>query len=240
MDRDEILAEIRGAAESNGGKPVGRERFLRQTGITEYQIGRHWSRWSDALRDAGFEPNAMNVAYDDDFVMEKLIDLTRRLGHVPTRTEIRLERLSRDSSFPTVNVYSRFGKKNDLVGKALGYRRERSGYEDVAAILEAAYVAPSEADERDDSDSAPGFVYLAQGHRGEYKIGRTNLVDRRLPELGATGPVELTLVHKIETDDPPGVESYWHKRFAESHMRGEWFKLSASDVRAFKRWRRIY
>lgn len=79
-----------------------------------------------------------------------------------------------------------------------------------------------------------------RGHPGQYKIGRTNLVDHRLPELGATSAVEPTLLHEIKTDDPVGVEAYWHARFADKRMRGEWFRLNAADVKAFKRWRRIY
>jgi hypothetical protein len=79
-----------------------------------------------------------------------------------------------------------------------------------------------------------------RGHPGEYKIGRTNLVDRRVSELGVTSPVEQTLVHEIKTDDPVGSEAYWHSRFGGKRMRGEWFRLNAADVRAFKRWRWIY
>lgn len=244
MTKDEILHEIRTAAESNGGKPLGRNRFLRLTGITNYEIGKYGARWSDALRDAGFEPNTMNVAHDDDFLMEKFVALTRKLGHVPTAAEMRLERSSSDPSFPNAKVYDRLGSKNDRIGKALSYCRERSGYEDVATILEAAYTRPSEpSDYRHESvaeSPAYGFVYLVKGHPGEYKIGRTNIVDRRLSELGTTFPVEQTLVHEIKSDDPVGVEAYWHARFADKRMRGEWFKLSATDVKAFRRWRRIF
>lgn len=64
--------------------------------------------------------------------------------------------------------------------------------------------------------------------------------DRRLGELGVKAPVEYRLIHEIKTDDPAGVENYWHQRFAVQRMRGEWFKLTAADVRAFKRWKRLY
>jgi len=65
-------------------------------------------------------------------------------------------------------------------------------------------------------------------------------VNRRVSQLATGSSVDLEVVHEIKTDDPAGVEAYWHRRFADRRLRGEWFKLSAADVRAVKRWRRIY
>jgi hypothetical protein len=93
-------------------------------------------------------------------------------------------------------------------------------------------------------DTAPspfGYVYLLKhGSRREYKIGRTNNPLRREGEIGIQLPDKLQPVHYIKTDDPAGVETYWHMRYASKRKEGEWFALSAQDVRAFKRWKRIY
>lgn len=68
-----------------------------------------------------------------------------------------------------------------------------------------------------------------------YKIGSSRNVERRNYELGIKLPEDLNILHKIRTDDPVGIENYWHNRFKDKRKQGEWFELSSGDVTAFRR-----
>ena len=54
-------------------------------------------------------------------------------------------------------------------------------------------------------------------------------------ELAIQLPEKTVMVHSIKTDDPAGIEDYWHRRFSERRKNGEWFELSAQDIADFKR-----
>jgi hypothetical protein len=45
-------------------------------------------------------------------------------------------------------------------------------------------------------------------------------VDRREYELGILLPDPPSLVHKIKTDDPVGIEAYWHGQLAAKRKDG--------------------
>lgn len=242
--RDLILDEIRRTAVANGGQALGRDRFAKATGISQWDWGRYWANFSDAIREAGYEPGQFNRAHEPDRLLMAYADVVRRLGRVPTRGELRLERI-RDAAVPNESTFfQRFGQKPDLLRAVVEHLSDKPDYADVREVCLATLErspARAVAEAEDGTASDYGFVYLIRGRGGEYKIGRTALlVDQRRSQLSTGSSVDLEVVHEIKTDDPAGVEAYWHKRLADRRLRGEWFKLSAADVRDFRRWRRIF
>ena len=237
VEREHILAEIRRLAEENGGKPLGRGRFLEATGIREADwLGRYWARWSDAIEEAGLLPNEMQSRTDDRDAIRRLAMETRRFGHLPTYAEMRMQRL-KDKSLPSNGVYERLGPKPTLAARVAAFCEEEGGYDDVLGIvmpLLDADESPPSAGEASQGSEAHGFVYLLKFGR-YYKIGHTNSVGRREYELAIQLPERAVKVHVIATDDARGIETYWHKRFAERRRNGEWFELTREDVSAFKR-----
>lgn len=114
---------------------MGKDRFFQETGIKGSDwFGKFWSRWGDAVIEAGFSPNKLQAAYPEDELILKFIGLIRELRRVPVTGELRLKRLN-DPSFPNDKVFfSRFGAKNQIVAKILNYCRANSGFEDVVQI----------------------------------------------------------------------------------------------------------
>ncbi len=222
-------------AKSNRGVPIGRGRFERETGIKESDwAGRFWVRWNEAIKEAGFEPNKLNIAHEEEFLLEQYASLIRELGRIPVRGEVIMKRRT-DPDFPSAKTFDRFGNKAQVLAKVAEYCRAK-GYDDVVAVYEATTVRPEATDSENEKDDEIvfGFVYLIKSGR-HFKIGRSNAIGRREREIALQLPDKANTVHVIKTDDPPGIEAYWHQRFADRRKNGEWFELSASDVKAFKR-----
>ncbi|MBI3933230.1 MAG: GIY-YIG nuclease family protein [Acidobacteria bacterium] len=78
-----------------------------------------------------------------------------------------------------------------------------------------------------------GIVYLLKMGL-HYKIGKTKDFEKRLDQIRLLLPEPVEVIHKIETDDPDGIEVYWHNRFSGKRKKGEWFSLSDEDVAVFK------
>lgn len=234
MSSEKIINAIRRLALENGGAPVGERRFLTSLGLTRSAI---WSagfaNYGDALMAAGFSKNQRTPASDPKAVLSSLVALMRNIGRFPTKGHIKAAR-AKDSSFPSYEAFLTVsgGAFSNLPGITRKFC-ENSGISDVAHLIPPD-VSSISANSKNISGSVNGFVYLLK-HGQHYKIGRTNDTARRRREVSLLLPEELEHVHVIETDDPEGIEAYWHRRFSTKHVRGEWFALAREDVLAFKR-----
>jgi len=234
LTREHILQEVRRTADKNGGIPLGKARFEAETGIREHDWrGKYWARWNDVLAEAGLPPNQLQGRMDADHVLSKLVTETRRLGRMPTVAELSLRR-RQDDTFPSPRVFERFGPKASWAQQVLDYCNGRNDCSDVVEIVTP--LLPAESAPYETASAAPteGFVYLLKSGR-HYKIGRTFDVGRRKYDLAIQLPEAVTEEHVIRTDDPTGIERYWHARFADRRKNGEWFELTRADVTAFKR-----
>ena len=169
--------------------------------------------------------------------------LARELGHLPTTPELKLKRRA-DARFPSHNTLdSHIGRsKRERIATLRAFCASRDDCADVVRICDTAELTgASPMRSRGTVPAAAGgeheklgVVYLMRSGK-YYKIGRSNSAGRRHYELSIQLPTPTKVVHVIETDDPPGIERYWHERFEATRRGGEWFELSAEDIRVFKK-----
>jgi hypothetical protein len=231
MNKQHILDEIRRTAKANKGVALGSVRFRRESGIKEWEWGKFWARWSEAVREAGFSPNQMQTAFSDDLLFEKFIGLIRELGHFPVQGELRLKSRN-DPEFPGSKAFTRLG-----LTKILEFCQKHGGYDDVVELCSDRLSRKEQSSNKKEEAAASeqlGFVYLLKSGRN-YKIGMTKAIGRREYEMAIQLPDKPKTVHVIKTDDPIGIETYWHKRFDAKRKGGEWFELNSADVKAFMR-----
>jgi Meiotically up-regulated gene 113 len=236
MDREFILSEIRRAAELNGGGPLSRRRFERLSGISEgVWYGKYWLTWTDAAREAGVQAGLLNGAFDEQALLARLALLTRKLGRFPTQAEKKMERAS-DASFPNAKAFERFGGRAEQMAALIRFATGSEAFGNIVQLMpaSAASVTDELLGEVATTGPSEGFVYLIRLGRA-FKIGRTFAVPRRPREITLELPQKPDVVHVIRTDDPNGIEAYWHRRFESKRTNGEWFALDSADVKAFKR-----
>jgi Meiotically up-regulated gene 113 len=116
-----------------------------------------------------------------------------------------------------------------MLSQLSDWLQQNSDFADVAAMIPQPTEPASGFNHMSD-----GYVYLIQSG-SHYKIGRSDDIERRMKEIRIALPDTAKMVHNIKTDDPAGIEAYWHRRFADRRANGEWFKLSTADVGAFKK-----
>ncbi|KAB7740886.1 GIY-YIG nuclease family protein [Parvibaculum sedimenti] len=232
--KERILAEICRITTANAGIPPGSRLFERETGIRQGAWrGVYWARWGDAIAEAGFKPNEKFGAIGEIPRLRMIAEATREYGKIPSAAELRLYARKHPDGPSGEKALRYFRTKAAMLERLSKWVAQNPGYDDVAEMLSK--------DGRNTPDDSPsettkseGSVYLLRSGP-HYKIGRSDEIERRVKEIRVAQPEPLKLEHTIRTDDPSGIEAYWHRRFADRRMNGEWFKLTSTDVAAFKR-----
>ena len=231
--KDFMIAEIRRLAEANDGRPLGKRAFEAETGITEGKwYGVHWARWNDAVEEAGYKPNEKQAKFDTADVLRKVAELALELGDIPNNPVMRMRRRI-DPNFPNPKtVFGHFGSQSALVDSLKKYCESDLEFASLLHLFPSANkqaaAPPSE------KLGADGWVYLLKSG-DTYKLGCSENLEKRVKQINVALPEAATLHHAIQTDDPFGIEAYWHSRFAARRLNGEWFKLSKQDLAAFRR-----
>lgn len=229
---ESIISTYRALVDERGGVPIGERVFTRETGFPRYNwMGGHWRSWAAFQEAAGYSPNDPTQRTPDDVVLMRFAQLALERGEIPNEADLNINR-KEDPSFPSKGVFRRWGNREALLQAVAEYCEGKPEFAPVLELLREGL--SNHRDHKLDALRVSGFVYLLRSGK-HFKIGRTNAAGRRLRELSIQLPQRPDTVHVIETDDPEGIENYWHRRFAEKRQGGEWFALSADDVSAFKR-----
>ena len=230
--RERVLGEIRRIVAESGNVP-GIKAFEQATGIMRREwTGKVWARWGDAIKEAGFEPNVLNERIDSELILEKVAECCLELGRWAAPNDVRLYARTQ-TGFPSSTTIENHFPKRALLVEALREwigQPENIKFASVSRMLPLQKIGSSEATEL----GRYGHVYLLRA--GDfYKIGQSSDLEKRVKSINVALPDKASFEHAISTDDPPGIEAYWHRRFADRRANGEWFKLSKADVLAFKK-----
>ncbi len=135
--RDRIIEQLKSIAKTNAGAAPGVRAFERETGIRESDWrGIYWARWSDAVREAGLEPNDYQAKLDPDLMMAKLAAALRHYGRMPTFAEMRLYGQS-DPTFPSDRTIAKhFKGMKDMKQRLAAWMSERSDYADISGVCQ--------------------------------------------------------------------------------------------------------
>lgn len=127
--RTEVLDAIRSAATALG-QPLSRSRFLSHSGMTEYQVLKHFPSWRVALKAAGVQSDDTNVRLDDAELLKDWAELVRRNREIPTRNRYR-----REGNFGVNTFGKHFGPWSAIPERFREYAKGKPEWADVVALL---------------------------------------------------------------------------------------------------------
>jgi hypothetical protein len=252
MDKTFFIEKVQDLT-SEDGIPPGQRQFYKLTGLRESdwknKHWNHWNNWGDVLEEAGYSRRIKSSAFERSHILRELASLTKKLGKFPVTVEMRREKRT-NSNFPNDGTLSSIGSRKEVLSALLAFcKEEEDEFIDLVDLLQKTTVSGSfkpestgveDSDGEDESKRGWGFVYLIRA-RDVFKIGSTRAPYRRASEIANQSAFGAELLHLISTDDPEGIERYWHSRFQPKRIigthkeSGEWFSLTNDDMKVFRR-----
>ena len=155
--KKEILQAMLQVGEAAGLRPGGPgpsiERFEATSGIkNSHWKNVYWTKWSDALAEAGYQPNPWGAAKKNaDELMAPLAALTRDLKKAPTKNDMVFAYNTRRGLFPAQTTFRRrLGLHRQVITHLRAWVADKAEWADVAATLGP----ETDADGRDPMEEA--------------------------------------------------------------------------------------
>lgn len=201
--------------------------------VSEWR-GHYWTTWNEYLAEAELEYSEKSLRMADAEIFEALAKCIKHYGKWPSPMAMRL--YSKNvNHLPGYKTLKLRGDKRTLASQIAIFLVDKPEYADVRQICLSITTESSTKSTISDGAIITGYVYLQKHEKGRYKIGCSGSPNRRAREIGLKLPYRVELVHSIPSVAPSALERYWHLRFDNKHIDGEFFKLNADDVKAFKR-----
>ncbi len=241
ISKEEILVELHKFVAVNNGVIPGERTFMAATRIKQSAWkGKYWARWTDAVREARYDPNAMTQQIPDEGILKELAAFIIKLGHFPVRDEINMQARA-TPGFPVwQTIKKRYGGMPQTAAALLEFSRETANTA-LARLCEErlereALKPKDEANSQRQTVISAGFVYLKYSPSLRlYKIGKANDSNKRGAGISLLLPEDLVPKHEIRTDCPYILEKYWENRFRARKKQGEWYDLTSADINSFKK-----
>jgi hypothetical protein len=135
-DKDQVLSAIRDAAKALG-RPPSRAEFKSSSGMTEYQVLKHFPSWREAVRAAGLEPHSTNMPIAPSVLLEDWGEFVRRTRRIPTRDQYR-----REGTYSPGVFEKKFGPWSNIPTQFRTFAESRSEWADVVALIPTEVARP--------------------------------------------------------------------------------------------------
>lgn len=128
-DKNQILDAIRNCADQLG-HPPSRSEFKTKTGMSEYQVLRHFQNWREAVRAAGLQADSTNVRLDDGVLLQDWGEFVRKIRQIPTRNQYR-----REGTFSPGAFEKHFGPWSGIPSRFQEFAKGKPEWADVLPLL---------------------------------------------------------------------------------------------------------